>query len=83
MGTIKVHEFNQDDDDIEITVTCEKPGDFVSQVKGVLSKGEIKKEVLRVIAALKAELIEIEANEEKVRKDASEREKAKKEYDEA
>jgi activator of HSP90 ATPase len=29
-GTIKVHEFNQDDeDDIQITITCEKPGDFV------------------------------------------------------
>jgi activator of HSP90 ATPase len=28
-GTIKIHEFNQDDDDIEITVTCEKAGEFV------------------------------------------------------
>lgn len=29
LGTIKIHEFNQDDDDIDINVTCEKPGDFV------------------------------------------------------
>lgn len=30
MGTIKIHEFNQDDDDIDITVTCEKPTEFVA-----------------------------------------------------
>lgn len=36
-GTIEVHEFNQDDDDIDIDVTCEKSGDFVAGVKKVLT----------------------------------------------
>lgn len=39
MGTIKVHEFNQDDDDIDIDVTCEKQMDFITEVKKVLSSG--------------------------------------------
>lgn len=39
--------------------------------------------MLRVIAELKKELTQIEANEEKIIKDANEREKAKREYDEA
>jgi hypothetical protein len=43
----------------------------------------VKKEVLRVIGDLRTELKNIDANEEKIRKDAFEREQALKNYQEA
>jgi hypothetical protein len=49
----------------------------VSAVKKVLSNGCVKSEVFKVIAKLKNELTMIEANSEKMKKDAEEREKAK------
>jgi RNase H-fold protein (predicted Holliday junction resolvase) len=82
MGTIKVQEFNQDDDDIEIDVTCEKPSDFVAGIKKVL-KTQIKSDIQKVINDLKEELKRIDANEEKIRNDKLEREAAEKEMKEA
>jgi hypothetical protein len=32
-GKVKVHEFNQDDDEVGLEVTQDKPGDFVASVK--------------------------------------------------
>jgi septal ring factor EnvC (AmiA/AmiB activator) len=81
MGTIKVQEFNQDDDDIEIDVTCEKPSDFVAGIKKVL-KTQIKSDIQKVINDLKEELKRIDANEEKIRNDKLEREAAEKEAQE-
>lgn len=75
-----VEEFNQDDDDIDVDVVCEKKEDFVYQVKHVL-KTKVKEEILRVVNELKAELKRIDANEEKIRKDQMEREQALKDYE--
>jgi hypothetical protein len=36
MGTVEVHEFNQEDDSIEMAITSEKPTEFVSQTKALL-----------------------------------------------
>jgi len=47
-GTIQVHEFNQDDDDVDITVTCEKPGEFVAGVKKVLVN-DMKAPILAIV----------------------------------
>ena len=68
MGRVLVDEFNQDDDDLNVDVVCERPSEFVSQVRQVL-KTKIKSEILRVVNELKTELRRIDANEEKIRKD--------------
>lgn len=68
MGRVTVEEFNQDDDDIDVDVVCEKKEDFVYQVKNVL-RTEVKKEILRVVNELKEEMRRIDANEEKIRRD--------------
>ena len=65
MGRVVVEEFNQDDDDIDMSVVCEKPGEFTAVVKKYLIT-DIKKEILRVVNELKAELKKIDANEEKL-----------------
>lgn len=36
-GKIKVHEFNQDDDEINLDITQETQSDFVSTVKKILN----------------------------------------------
>ena len=79
MGRVVVDEFNQDDDEIEVDVVCEKPTEFVAQVKKVL-KTQIKAQILRVVSELKGELKRIDANEDKLRRDKLEREQAAKEY---
>ena len=68
LGRVTVEEFNQDDDDIDVDVVCEKKEEFVYQVKNVL-KTQVKKEILRVVNELKEELRKIDANEEKLRRD--------------
>lgn len=57
MGRLIVEEFNQDDadDDIDVSVVSEIPGDFTNRSKKVLTN-EVKKEVLRVIGELRNEL---------------------------
>lgn len=84
MGRLLVDEFNQDDvdGDIDFSVVCEKPGEFTQRTKRALNC-EVKKEVLRVIGELRRDLQQIDANEEKLRKDAIEREQAIKDYTEA
>ena len=73
MGRVKVEEFNQDDDDIDVSVVCEKSGDFTAVVKKFLMS-DAKKEILRIVNDLKNELKSIDANEEKLRRDQQERE---------
>lgn len=84
MGRVIVNEFNQDDSDadIDISVVCEIGGDFTARVKRVLVK-EVKLQMLKVIGELRNELQKIDANEEKIRRDAIEREQAVKDYNEA
>lgn len=36
MGRLKLHEFNQDDDEIQIEITCEKTGTWADGVKSFL-----------------------------------------------
>ena len=55
----------------------------MADVRKSLVSGPIKASILGVLAGLKMELQKYEANEEKIAKDAEEREKAKKEYEEA
>jgi len=35
-GSVKVVEFNYDDDEVDMEITCEHPGEFVPQVRKVL-----------------------------------------------
>lgn len=83
-GRLLVDEFNQDDadTDIDVSVVCEIAGDLTNRSKKCLSS-HVKKQVLRIIGDLRAELKNIDANEEKIRKDAYEREQALKNYQEA
>jgi len=37
-GKVKVRELNQDDDECELEVTQEKPGDFIKEVHKVINK---------------------------------------------
>ena len=67
------------DGDIDFSVVCEKPGDFTARTRRALVT-EVKREVLRVIGELRQELQSIDANEEKIRRDAAEREQALKDY---
>lgn len=73
MGRVTVNEFNQDDDDIDVDVVCEKKEEFVYQVRDFL-KTRVKAEILRVVNDLKQELKKTDTNEEKIRKDQIERE---------
>jgi len=81
MGRVLIDEFNQDDadGDIDMSIVCEIAGDFTNRVKKALNT-DVKKEILRVIGELRGELKKIDANEEKIRKDAFDREQALKSY---
>lgn len=81
MGRLLVEEFNQDDidGDIDFAVVCEKPGEFTNRTRRAL-QSEVKTEVLRVIGELRGVLQQIDANEEKIRRDAIEREQAIKDF---
>jgi len=48
-----------------VEVTCEKKHDFVTYTKKILTT-DVKKEILKVIKALKEELRRIDATEEKI-----------------
>lgn len=48
---MKVHEFNQDDDELSLEVTQEKPGDFVSAVKKILNN-EMSELLLKTVMSL-------------------------------
>lgn len=82
MGRVTVDEFNQDDEDIDVDVVCEKKEEFVTQVKHIL-RTKVKQQILTVVNELKAEMKKIDANEEKIRRDQAEREQALKSYQEA
>jgi hypothetical protein len=47
-GKVKVHEFNQDDDELSIEITQDSPASFVDEVKKML-KGEMNELLLKTI----------------------------------
>jgi polysaccharide pyruvyl transferase WcaK-like protein len=55
MGRVLIDEFNQDDDDLPFEIVCERPSEYVAQVKQVL-KTKVKAEIQRVVNELKSEL---------------------------
>ena len=63
-------------------VVCEVQGDLTVIAKRILTT-QVREQVLKVITGLRTELMSIDANEEKLRKDAFEREQALKDYQEA
>ena len=69
MGTIQIHEFNQDDDEVDITVTNEKQNDFCSGIRRVLTSDLVKKPVFALVKKLKDHLISLEGDAEKLRSD--------------
>ena len=75
MGRLVVDEFNQDDGDgdIDVSVVCETKGELTDRVRRAMTT-DAKREVLRVIGDLRTELQQIDASEEKLRRDAIERE---------
>lgn len=65
---MKVHEFNQDDDELNIDITQEKPGDFVTAVKKIL-KGDMSDKLMSTIQSLGKAMRGKDADEIKLRKD--------------
>lgn len=52
-GKFKVHEFNQEDDEISIDITQEKSSELVTLTKKMLNN-EVTEMMLKVISGLKA-----------------------------
>jgi len=65
-GKMKVHEFNQDDDELSLEVTQEKPGDFVSAVKKILNN-EMSEHLLKTVMSLGKAMREKDADENKLK----------------
>jgi activator of HSP90 ATPase len=83
MGRVILHEFNQDDDDIDIGYVCEKKSDLADHVRQKLTGPLLKTEILKAVKELKQELSSIDASEEKIKRDKFEREQAEKGYKDA
>lgn len=62
---------------------CEKKSDLADQVREKLTGPLLKAEILKAVKDLKQELSQIDANDEKIRKDKFDREQAEKEYTDA
>ncbi len=74
MGTLKLADCNQDDDEVDIEVTCEKPTVFAAGVRKILNT-EIGEPCLSAIRELKDALAKIETDREKIQKDKAQRDK--------
>jgi hypothetical protein len=79
---MKVHEFNQDDDELSLDITQEKTSDFVLAVKKILNN-EMSELLLKTCLSLGKALREKDADAIKVKQDQAERENAKKAVEEA
>lgn len=75
-GRVKIHEFNQDDDEINLEIIQETQSDFVSKVKKIINN-TMTEELLKTFQGLAKGMREKDANEIKLKQDASEREQAK------
>lgn len=64
-GKIKVHEFNQDDDELAIDITQESPATFVDEVKKIL-KNEMNELLLKTVMSLGKAMRERDVDEGKI-----------------
>ena len=83
-GKIKFHEINQDDDeeDFNGVITCESSLDLAGRAKKILSN-ELREQAFKTIQGLTKAMRERDSDEVKVKKDALEREQAKKAVEES
>jgi activator of HSP90 ATPase len=81
-GKIKIHEINQDDDELVMDVSSDQSGELVSRVKSIINS-KLNEAALKVIMSLGKAMRERDADEIKVKKDKMEREQAKKLVEEA
>lgn len=75
-GRVKIYEFNQDDDEINLEIIQETQSDFVSKVKKIINN-TMTEELLKTFQGVTKAMREKDANEIKLKQDASEREQAK------
>lgn len=79
-GKIKVFEFSQDDDDeLRVEVTCEKPGKFVQDAKTLMRK-DMTDAMLKVVCGLQSAMKKADVDEEKIRRDQAQRKEAEQAY---
>jgi hypothetical protein len=81
-GKVKVHEFNQDDDELSIEITQESPASFVDEVKKIL-KGDMNDLLLKTIMGLNQAMRDKDVDEVKIIKNKMEREQNLKMVEEA
>lgn len=81
-GKVQIHEVNQDDDELSIDITQEKPGDFVTQTKKVI-RDQLSELALKTILSLSGAMKTRDGSEQKVKMDQQNRENAKKAVEEA
>lgn len=75
-GRVKVHEFNQDDDELNMEIIQETQSDFVSKVKKILNN-DMNEELLKTFQGLAKAMRQKDADEIKLKQDAAQREEAK------
>lgn len=81
-GKVKVHEFNQDDDELVLDITQEKTEAFVQEVKKILNN-EMSELLLKTVMSLGKAMRARDADENKLKKDQMDREDAKKAVEQA
>lgn len=81
-GKVKFHEVNQDDDELCLEITQEKPTDFVADVKRVINN-QGNEALLKCIMTLSKAMKEKDSDDIKVKRDQMERVEAKKAVEEA
>ena len=65
-GKVKVHEFNQDDDEVNMDITQEKSSDFVSKVKKILNN-EMNEAIFKTFQGLSKAMRQKDADEIKLK----------------
>lgn len=81
-GRVKIEEFNQDDDELAIDIIQEMNDNFVVEVKKII-KNELYDLTFKTVQSLGKAMREKDADEIKLKKDAMEREEARKLVEEA
>jgi hypothetical protein len=67
-GTIKFHEYNQDDDEIVTEITCEQESEFRNQVKKILNN-EMSELTMKCLQSLSSAMKNKDADEIKLKRD--------------
>ena len=81
-GKLKVFEFNQEDDELQTEVTCEKSNNWADGVKRAL-RNEVTQRLLEVALKLPAAMKEKDIDEERLAQKKAEAKMAEEEYKEA